>query len=140
MANFTPEQYVKEWQNRAGRAPKEARQLVRRTGQRMLKVAKQHMRQQIYSIPEDTDSQGRKKWVRTRALINAEKAEYAPDGSGVTLTNSMIYARSRHELGRDGRKTKRPAHWRDGIFQELREEVERDMAETRYRIMKGYGF
>ena len=131
---------AEKWKNRAGAAPSLAKQLVKRTGQRMLKVSKQHMRRQIYAIPEDVDSQGRKKWVRTRNLINAEKLDYASDGSGVTLTNNLIYARSRHELGRDGRKTKRIAHWREGIFAEIREEVQTDMATTRYRIMQGHGF
>lgn len=131
---------AKTWADRAGRAPSELRQLVRRTGRRMLTVSRQHMRKQIYSIPEDTTRAGRKKWRRTGILLQGEKLRYAPDGSAVTLTNEVSYARSRHELGRDGRKTTRPAHWREGIHAELLEEVHADMVITRYRIMKGYGF
>jgi hypothetical protein len=137
MSVFTNQQLVQSWQSRAGRVQPAFRQLVRRTGQRMLKVSKSHMRQQIYRIPEDTTKTGRKKWVRTGRLLNAEKLVYAPDGSAVTLTNEMPYARARHELGRNGRQTKRIAHWREGIYAELLEDVHQDMSTTLFQVMKG---
>ncbi len=137
MAAFTPRGLAEEWAARAGRVQPEIRLLVQRTGKRILKVSKEHMKAQIYAIPEDTTKAGKKKWTRTRKLINAEGLVYAPDGSAVTLTNPMVYARSRHELGRDGRKTKRPAHWRDGIYAETKAEVQADMSWTNAKILKG---
>lgn len=139
MAAFTPRGFAEAWKQRVGKVEPEIRGLVQRTGRRLLVASKRHMLQQIYSIPEDMTASGKKKWVRTMNLLNAEKLEYAPDGSAVTLTNEMIYARARHELGRDGRQTKRPAHWREGIYAETLEEVHRDMVDTRYRIFKASG-
>jgi len=134
---FTAEELVKTWQARTGRVSPEFRGLTERTGRRMLVVSKQHMRKQIYSIPEDMTASGKKKWVRTQRLLKGEKLEYAPDRSAVTLTNEVPYARARHELGRDGRRTKRIAHWREGIYQEILEEVHADMVLTRHRIFTG---
>lgn len=136
MADFVNEQVIKEWALRAGRVRPEVRSLVERAGKRMLNVSRRHMDEQIYSIPEDVSPRaGKKKWVRTGNLRKAEDLVYAPDGSGVTLTNKMIYARSRHELGRDGRKTIRPAHWREGIVSELQASAARELETVSRRIL-----
>jgi len=139
VAVFTPAGLAEAWAARTEKVLPEIRQLVQRTGRRMLTVSKRQMRRQIYAIPEDMTATGKKKWVRTGNLLNAEDLAYAPNRSGVTLTNGMIYARARHELGRDGRQTKRPAHWRDGIYAELLPTVERDMMATRDRIFTAMG-
>jgi hypothetical protein len=136
---FTAEELVKTWQARAGRVDSETRKLVQRTGRRMLTVSRAHMRAQIYAIPEDKTKSGKKKWVRTGTLLRNETLIYAPDGSAVTLTNETIYARARHELGRDGRQTKRPAHWREGIHAEMLDGVHADMIATRDRIFRAAG-
>jgi hypothetical protein len=137
MADFTNAETVAKWQRRAGLVGPEVRRAVQRIGERMLNTSRRHMQEQIYNIPEDTEKSGKNKWTRTGNLKNAERLEYAPDGSAVTLTNAMIYARARHELGRDGRKTKRPAHWRDGIFQELKDSTARETAAMNQRILSG---
>lgn len=137
MAEFTSQEIVKRWQERAASVSPAARRTAQRVGARMLNVSRRHMQEQIYNIPEDKEASGKSKWTRTGNLKAAERLEYAADGSAVTLTNSMPYARARHELGRDGRKTKRPAHWRDGIFQELQESTARETALMNRRILSG---
>lgn len=137
MADFVNEETLKKWQNRTGNAPAHVQQMVERIGVAMLTVSRRHMHEEIYSIPEDTTKGGKKKWSRTGSLYNAEKLAFAPDRSGVTLTNSMVYAHARHELGRDGRKTKRPAHWRDPIFKELREVIQREYRTMTAKILEG---
>lgn len=137
MAEFTPQGLSQAWRSRSGRVAPEVRRFVRTMGKRILRVSKEHLRKQIYSIAEDRTASGKKRWVRTRRLINAETLRYAPDGAAVTLTNDTVYARARHELGRDGRKTQRPAHWREGIFTETRSETEADLRLLQQRIVQG---
>jgi hypothetical protein len=137
VSDFVNERVIQEWSRRAGRVGPEVRSMVERTGKRMLAISRRHMDEQIYSIPEDETKAGKKKWVRTGRLRKAEDLVYAPDGSGVTLTNTMPYARARHELGRNGRHTKRPAHWREGIVNELRESTARELAIMNRRILEG---
>jgi hypothetical protein len=128
---FTPEQLVKAWQARAGRVPTATRRIVRFAGNRMLRKAQINMRRMIYAIPEDKKADGSFKWRRTNQLFLHEQLIYAPNQSAVALTNDMIYANSRHELGRDGRNTNRPAHWRDGIAASLAAEVQAEMQRLR---------
>ncbi len=136
MANFTPAEYARAWAKRTGKVKPEIAELVHRTGLQMLAVSLHNLQRLIYSIPEDTTAAGKKKWVRTWRLFHAEKVVHAPDWSAVALANSMVYARARHELGRDGRKTKRLAHWRDGIFAEIRESVRQDTERTIGRVLE----
>lgn len=137
MAEFVNEETLKKWQNRVGKAPAEVQRTVERIGVAMLGTSRRHMQEEIYSIPEDTTKSGKKKWVRTGSLYNAEQLQFAPDRAGVILTNTMVYARARHELGRDGRKTKRPAHWRDPLFKELRSTIEREYRRMTASILEG---
>ena len=55
------------------------------------------------------------KWKQTRRLYEAEKAEVEPSRDEVVLTNEMVYAKARHELGRDGRKTTPAPHSQIGL-------------------------
>jgi len=137
MADFVNEETLKKWQNRVGNAPAHVQDFVNRVGGAMLIVSRKNMDQMIYAIPEDQIKSGRKKWVRSGALREAEQLEFAPDGSGVMLTNALVYARPRHELGRDGRQTKRPAHWRDPIFNQLRDAISRELAAMNAKILEG---
>lgn len=123
MAAFTPASYVREWTRRTGRVRPSVAELVRYIGVQMLAQSLHNLQRMIYSIPEDVSGAGRKKWQRTFKLINGEKIVYAPDESACTLFNAVPYARARHELGQDGRKTKRPAHWRDGVLMAIRDDV-----------------
>jgi hypothetical protein len=86
-------------------------QFARVEGQRQLSKL-------IYSKPEDVSSTGRKKWVRTGRLRNAETVTLTrgpgADVFSLTLKNPVSYAEPRHEAGKPGRrKTNRPAHWQD---------------------------
>ncbi len=143
MADFTNEETRRLWANRVRTARPDSfavRATIRRVGQRMLTVSRRNMNQGIYAKPEDVSRKtGKPKWVRTGKLLAAEKLEYAPDGSGVMLNNTMVYAHARHELGRDGRKTTREAHWRDGIFDELRSAVQDELQQLTARILRGQG-
>ena len=76
-------------------------------------VSRFQMNRLIYSKAPDTRPDGTPKWIQTRNLYNAEQAYAEPTARRVVLVNRMVYARARHELGRDGRKTTRIAHWRD---------------------------
>jgi hypothetical protein len=73
----------------------------------------------IYSKPPDTKPDGTPKWYQTRKLYNAEQA-VPTTKDRIRLINTMVYARARHELGRDGRRTTRNAHWRDEVRADLR--------------------
>jgi hypothetical protein len=120
MASFDGEGYSRVWRDRSGRFVRvlgDARYTLARSVE---KLSKNKMQQEIYAIPEDVGPGGQKKWVRTGNLLNAEQAEVRGPGE-VVLTNAMVYAHARHELGRDGRQTKREAHWRDDIREGARE-------------------
>lgn len=138
MADFVNEETLRRWEKRTANTPAHVQEMVRRIGASMLVISRRHLNEQIYSIPEDVSPRtGKKKWERTGNLFKNEKLIFAPDGSGVTLINTMVYAEARHELGRDGRKTKRPAHWRENILTELRAAFEAEIEFMSRQILEG---
>ncbi len=126
------------WARRRGAVNGQVRQTVRHLGERMHAVSLKHMDRDIYAKPVDRSSTGRPLWHRTRDLRAAERPEYAPDGAGVKLVNAMTYAEPRHEAGKPGRRlTKRPAHWRDEMREELRQEIPDALHAMNLRILRG---
>lgn len=79
------------------------------------------MERLIYSRPPDLLKDGRPKWKQTHNLYRAEVAEPDLLNEQILLMNDMVYAKARHELGRDGRKTTRIAHWRDAAQSVIQE-------------------
>jgi hypothetical protein len=119
MATFDMTAYSRLWRDRQGRFARMTAGGAVRLAQEAQRLSRQMMERLIYSIPETRSSSGKPLWVRTRNLINHEEGRATGPGA-VSLVNSVVYARSRHELGRDGRQTTRPAHWRDKIRESLR--------------------
>lgn len=101
------------WSNRSSRMGAGIDQALTELAPLIQAVSRYQMNRLIYSKPPDVDASGRPKWVQTRNLYNAEQAEVDRSTKRVVLVNRLIYARPRHELGRDGRQTTRIAHWRD---------------------------
>lgn len=136
--DFVNQATLDRWQRRTGNAPAHIRAFVERVGAAMLLQSLKNMDQMIYAIPEDVRPRsGKKKWTRTSTLFQGERLEFAPDRSGVTLKNSVEYAHARHELGRDGRQTKRPAHWRDPIIRQIRGPIDAEMQTLGARVGEG---
>jgi hypothetical protein len=123
MGTFDMPGYTRLWRDRRGRfagAMAGAREELAREAQALARAALERL---IYSKPEDVSGTGRKRWTRTRNLINNETAEVRGQAE-VVLTNAMDYAEPRHEAGKPGRRNINPnrvAHWRDAIRPELRE-------------------
>ncbi len=109
------------WQRRARAAPREIDNALVRAAAVVQALSRFQMNRLIYSRPPDVKKDGEPKWKQTRRLYEAERA--VPDvlRDQILLMNEMIYARARHELGRDGRKTTRTAHWRDAAAGLIRE-------------------
>ncbi len=118
MANFDLTGYSRLWRDRQSRFARVLDGSRQTLAEQAEQLSRQMMERLIYSIPETVSSSGRPLWTRTRNLINNENGIVR--SAEVILTNSVVYARARHELGRDGRKTDRPAHWRDEIRAGLR--------------------
>jgi len=133
----TSNEIAAQWARRAGVVDGEVRRTVRQLGERLLTSSLKHMQEDIYDIPEDVSPTGRKKWTRTGALKAAEKLEFDADGAGCKLVNTQPYARARHELGRNGRATRRPAHWRDETREELRQVIPATFGAMNRRILEG---
>lgn len=77
---------------------------------------------EVYAIPEDRTKSGKKKWTRTRRLLNAEKAVLS-DPFTVEVVNATLYAEPRHEAGKPGRRKINPlreSHWRDELLATFR--------------------
>lgn len=120
MSTFDMTLYSRVWRDRRGRFASVLAGGRIRLADAAQAIARSAMDRLIYSKSETVSATGRQLWTRTRNLIEHERGIVRGEGE-VALTNDMVYAHSRHELGRDGRKTDRPAHWRDEIRPELRE-------------------
>lgn len=73
---------------------------------------------QIYSLPEDVTSTGKKKWRRTGALRRGERVE-TPDAYTIHVANDVSYTEPRHEANKPGRRQINPlrtSHWRDDLM------------------------
>jgi hypothetical protein len=108
------------WRQRAGRLGPALDNALTQAAPLIQAVSRFQMNRLIYSKPPDLKADGSPKWVQTRNLYNAEQAQAEPPARRVILVNRMVYAHARHELGRDGRKTTREAHWRDEARDALR--------------------
>jgi hypothetical protein len=136
---MTANDIAAQFARRAGAVDGEVRATVRALGEMLLAASLSHMEADIYSKPVDTGSSGQPQWKRTGALKQNEKLAFDPDGAGCRLVNEMPYAEARHELGRgpSGRKTSRPAHWRDEAFEEMRQVVPETLYAMNRRILEG---
>lgn len=110
---------------------------LEQTGKIVEAVSRFQMNRLIYARPPDRTKSGKPKWVQTRRLYEAEKAHVESARDEVVLTNEMVYAAARHELGRDGRHTTREAHWRDEARETMRREFNEQLHQANIRVMEG---
>jgi len=113
---------AKRYNTRAALVEKEFAQTMRGVRISAQKFCKETMIAEIYAIPEDRTKSGKKKWQRTRRLLNAEKAVLT-DPFTVEMINPTPYAQPRHEAGKPGRRKINPlreSHWRDKLVETFR--------------------
>lgn len=118
---MTAQELADQFSRSAEALPREILRASEHIGEVALNLSRQLMEQQIYAIPEATTKAGKKKWVRTRQLLNAETFDRSelPD---VIITNDMPYAEPRHEAGKPGRRNISPlreSHWEDDMFEQM---------------------
>ena len=87
-----------------------------------LRLSKELLTTQVYALPEDRTSKGKKKWRRTGHLRRGEKFEVRSNIE-VAIVNTANYAEPRHEAGKPGRRGINPlrkSHWRDDMADVMR--------------------
>lgn len=138
---MTSQGIANKWARRSGGATAEMRRAVQQLGRRALAISLKHMNADIYAKPVDATASGKPKWRRTGQLKGHERVVPSVDGLGFALVNDMEYAEARHEMGKAGskRKTTRPAHWRDEMREELRQEIPAVFHAMNQRILRGGG-
>lgn len=124
------EQIAARMQARAAAVGPISRFQAERVRAQVLKVSLKHMDRLIYSIPEDRNVNGTRKWVRTNRLRENERASVEVSGNDfkIILKNRMRYSKMRHEMGKPGTERPKPenrpyrrfAPWRDRTISEMR--------------------
>ena len=100
----------------------EMRKSLRGLGSSMVAYCRERLTEEIYAIPEDVTSTGKKKWKRTRQLLKGEQYELREPDS-VAVINKTPYAEPRHEAGKPGHRKINPlrvSHWRDELVTTFR--------------------
>jgi hypothetical protein len=129
--------FVTTWERRTQNGRAHFVRALEETGKLVQTVSRFQMNRLIYAHPPDRTKAGKPKWTQTRRLYDAEKAEVEPGRDEVVLVNTMVYAAARHELGRDGRQTSRPAHWRDEARETMRREFNEQLHAANIRMLEG---
>lgn len=122
---MTPRQSADLWNKRLRITEREFKKTMRGLGESAVKFDKERMVEEIYAIPEDVAPvSGKKKWQRTRRLLNGEKFQILNPYT-VRIYNLARYALPRHEAGKTGQRrinSLRESHWRDEmvkVFQSI---------------------
>lgn len=114
---MTAQQLQRLMTRRAALVKSELTKTTRGLGISAVKFCKETMTREIYAIPEDVTSTGRKKWRRTGHLRRSERWELRSPYQ-VAIINDARYAEPRHEAGKRGRRAINPlreSHWRDEL-------------------------
>jgi hypothetical protein len=98
MAEMTLAQYAALMQQRAGQMQYQVEQATRKATDILHAESKRLINEEIYSIPEDVDATGKKKWRRTGMLRRSEKSKVLAAYEGA-VDNYASYALPRHNLG-----------------------------------------
>jgi len=157
---MTAEQMAKAWSKRRADLEPALRQTVQAFGISALRLSKEIMTREIYSIPEDRTTKGERrfqrfltrrrpgqvfafrkgdrKWVRTGHLRRSERFEVRGPFE-LAIVNDANYAEPRHEAGKPGRRKINPArvsHWRDEMKQTLDPTFTELIADTIRQVMR----
>lgn len=160
---MTADELQRLYQRRIERLEPELRQTMGSFGVSAVRLTKEIMTREIYSIPEDRTARGEarfqrflrtrgagqsfrpqrgdRKWVRTGHLRRSER--FVVEGSGldmrVAVLNDANYAEPRHEAGKPGRRNINPqrrSHWRDDMFEVLNPVFQDLIAEVVRDVMR----
>lgn len=117
------EQFARQMARRQRLFDTEFRKTMRGIGISARTYCRELLTNEIYALPEDVNPKtGKKKWTRTRKLIEGEKYEVRGPYE-VAIVNATPYGVARHEAGKPGRRSINPlrvSHWRDELVKTFR--------------------
>ncbi len=160
---MSADELARLYKQRIERLEPELRQTMGAFGTSAVRLTKEIMTREIYSIPEDRTGRGEarfqrflrtrrpgqvfaprkgdRKWVRTGHLRRSERFEVR--GSGLAMEMAVVndanYAEPRHEAGKPGRRKinpQRESHWRDDMHRLLDPLFQEAIAEAVRDVMR----
>lgn len=132
---MTAQQLQRRMLRRAALVESEFSKTTKGLGIAAVKYCKEKLTAELYSIPEDVNKNGEKKWRRTGHLRRSERADQRGPYVVAIVNDAKRYAADRHERGKTTSEILdytprnvnpiRETHWRDDLAKTFRP-IERD--------------